>query len=223
MVSPMVMSSMPARQTMSPAIAASISTRLRPSNANSLVTFVGCTVPSSFITDTASLSFTRPVKMRPIGDAAKVVARVEVGHEQLQAVVHHAASAAARARRWRRTAAAGLRRDCRLGAGHAVAGVGVEHRELDLVFGRVEVDEEVVDLVQHFLRPRVRPVDLVHHDDRRQAALERLAQHEAGLRQRPFRGVHEQDDAVHHRQRALDFPPKSAWPGVSQMLMSRSL
>ena len=39
-VSPIVMSSMPARQTMSPAAAAWMSTRFSPSNAYSLVTFV---------------------------------------------------------------------------------------------------------------------------------------------------------------------------------------
>ena len=35
-------------------------------------------------------------------------------------------------------------------------------------------------------------------------ALERLAQHEPRLRQRPLRGVDEQQHAVDHRQRALD-------------------
>ena len=65
-VSPMVMSSMPARQTMSPAAACSISTRLRPSNAKSLVTFVCWLAPPSFMTTTGSFSFTVPLKMRPI-------------------------------------------------------------------------------------------------------------------------------------------------------------
>ena len=81
--------------------------------------------------------------------------------------------------------------------------VGVEHRKIELVLGRVEIDEQVVDLVQHFLRARIGPVDLVDDDDRRQPALERLAQHEPRLRQRPFRRVDEQHHAVDHRQRAL--------------------
>ena len=38
----------------------------------------------------------------------------------------------------------------------------------------------------------------------RQPRLERLAQDEAGLRQRPFARVDEQEDAVDHRQPALD-------------------
>ena len=89
-------------------------------------------------------------------------------------------------------------------ARRAGAGAGVEDGKVELLFGRVEVDEQVVDLVQHFLDPRVRAVDLVDDDDRRQPALERLAQHEPGLRQRPFGGVDEQQHAVDHRQHALD-------------------
>ena len=50
------------------------------------------------------------------------------------------------------------------------ARVGVDDREVELVLGGVEVDEEVVDLVQHLLDPGVRPVDLVDDDDRRQLA-----------------------------------------------------
>ena len=84
-------------------------------------------------------------------------------------------------------------------------GAGVEHREIELVLDRVEVDEEVVDLVQDFLDPRVGPIDLVDDNDRRQAPLERLPQHEAGLRQRPLRRVDQQQHAVDHRQRPLDF------------------
>ena len=49
-----------------------------------------------------------------------------------------------------------------------------------------------------------RSIDLVDDDDRRQPALEGLAQHVARLRQRPFRRVDEEHDAVDHRQDALD-------------------
>jgi len=88
--------------------------------------------------------------------------------------------------------------------GGAGLGAGIDDREVELILRRVEIDEEVVDLVQHFLDARVGPVDLVDDDDRREAALERLAQHEAGLRQRPLRGVHQEHHAVDHRQRPLD-------------------
>ena len=65
-VSPMVMSSMPARQMMSPAAADPTSTRCRPSNRYSFVTLVPSTVPSSFETAISSPSATRPLTMRPI-------------------------------------------------------------------------------------------------------------------------------------------------------------
>ena len=58
-VSPMVMFSMPARHTMSPAAAASMSTRFRPSKANSLVTFVGWRAPSSLHTAMGSPTLAR--------------------------------------------------------------------------------------------------------------------------------------------------------------------
>ena len=65
-VSPIVMSSMPARHTISPAPAASMSTRLRPSKENSLVIFVSCWLPSSFSTATCEPTATRPLNTRPI-------------------------------------------------------------------------------------------------------------------------------------------------------------
>ena len=86
----------------------------------------------------------------------------------------------------------------------AGAGVGVDDGEVELLLAGVEVDEEVVDLVQHLGDARVGAVDLVDADDRRQPGLERLLEHEAGLRQRPLGGVDQQHDAVDHRQRALD-------------------
>ena len=82
--------------------------------------------------------------------------------------------------------------------------VAVDDRELDLALVGVEVEEELVDLVHDLLDPRVRPVDLVDDEEHRQPALERLAQDEARLRQRPLARVDEEQHAVDHPQRALD-------------------
>ena len=86
----------------------------------------------------------------------------------------------------------------------ARARVRVDDRELDLLLVGVEVEEQLVDLVDDLGDARVRAVDLVDHEDHRQPRLERLAQHEARLRQRPLGGVDEQQHAVDHRQPALD-------------------
>ncbi len=91
--------------------------------------------------------------------------------------------------------------------------VGVDHREIELIFGRVEIDEQIVDFVEHFLDARVGAVDLVDDDDRRQARFERLHQHVAGLRQRAFAGVDQQHDAVDDFERALDFAAEIAVAG----------
>ena len=81
--------------------------------------------------------------------------------------------------------------------------VRVDDRELDLLLVGVEVEEQLVDLVDHLGDPRVGPVDLVHDEDHGQPGLERLAQHEPRLRQRPLGGVDQQQHAVDHRQPAL--------------------
>ena len=82
--------------------------------------------------------------------------------------------------------------------------IRVHDRELDLLLVGVEVQEQLVYLVHHLRDPRVRPVHLVDDQDHREMRLERLAQHEARLRQRALGGVDQQQDAVDHRQPALD-------------------
>ncbi len=82
--------------------------------------------------------------------------------------------------------------------------VAVDDRELDLVLLGVEVEEQLVDLVDDLGDARVGAVDLVDHEDHRQARLESLSQYEAGLRQWPLGGVDEQQHPVDHCQTALD-------------------
>ena len=67
---------------------------------------------------------------------------------------------------------------------------------------------KIVNFVQHFLRARVGPVDLVDDHDGRQLGFERLREHVARLRQRAFGRVHQQHHAVHHLERALHFAAK---------------
>ena len=59
-------------------------------------------------------------------------------------------------------------------------------------------------LVEHFVRPGVGAVDLVDDDDRLQAALERLGEHEPRLRHRAFGRVDQHQRPVGHAQHALD-------------------
>ena len=75
---------------------------------------------------------------------------------------------------------------------------------IQAVFRGVEIDEQVVDFVQHFLRAGVLAVDLVDDHDDLEAAFQRLAEHETGLGQGAFRCVDQQDGAVGHGQGALD-------------------
>ena len=82
--------------------------------------------------------------------------------------------------------------------------VGVDDGEVEHGLVGVEIDEEVVDLVEDLLGAGVGAVDLVDDDDGRELGFEGLGEHVAGLRQRAFGGVDEQDDAVDHLEGALD-------------------
>ena len=85
--------------------------------------------------------------------------------------------------------------------------------------------ERLIDLV---VRPRATrafgAVDLVDDEDLTGSLrFERLAQHEARLRQRCVGSVDAARRAPsNHRQAALDLTAKSAWPGVSTMLIFTS-
>ena len=143
------------------------------------------------------------MKIAADGDPADVIARVEVRHEQLQRRVRIAT-------RRRHVLEDGIEQGPQIlpfavliRRRRALPGVRVEHRKLQLVFGRIEIDEQVVDLVQHFLGARVRAIDLVDDDNGRQPPFQRLPQDEPGLRERAFRRVDQQHHAVDHRQRSF--------------------
>ena len=82
----------------------------------------------------------------------------------------------------------------------------VENRVVGVLEVRVEGEQQVLGLVDHLVDPGVRAVYLVDHGDDRQLRLKGFAQDETGLGQRALGGVDEQDDAVDHRQPALDLP-----------------
>ncbi len=143
----------------------------------------------------------------------EVVAVVEIGHQNLQ----RARGIAFRCRNGlddgfeQRLQIFATALDVRgRGAG---LGVRVEDREIELLFFGVEIDEQIVNLVQHFLRTGVGAVNLVDDQNRRQMGFERLAQHVARLRQRAFAGIDQQHDAIHHLERAFHFAAKVAVAG----------
>ena len=72
----------------------------------------------------------------------------------------------------------------------------------------MERNEQVENLVQHFLRAGVVTVDLVDDDDGLGAGFQGFAEDETCLRLRTVRGVHHEQHAVDHAHRALDFTAK---------------
>src|SRR5579862_6046402 len=91
--------------------------------------------------------------------------------------------------------------------------VRVDDWKVELVFGGVEIDEEIVNFVEHFGGTSIGPVDFIQDDNRRKFCGERFLQHVARLRQRAFARVHENEDSIHHAESALDFTAKIAVTG----------
>ena len=86
----------------------------------------------------------------------------------------------------------------------ALLGRAVQNRKIELLLAGVERREQIEHLVDDFGRARVGAVDLVDDDDRLQADLQRLGDHELGLRQRAFGGIDQHQRAVDHVEDALD-------------------
>jgi hypothetical protein len=80
----------------------------------------------------------------------------------------------------------------------------VEDREIELLVAGVERGKEIEDLVDDFGDAGVGLVDLVDRHDRAQAELQRLGDHELGLRHRAFGRIDQHDGRVDHVQDALD-------------------
>jgi hypothetical protein len=82
-----------------------------------------------------------------------------------------------------------------------------------------QVHEQLVGLVDDLGDPGVARSTLLTTEHDRHVGVERLAEHEAGLRERALGGVDESTmPSTMDRPRSTS-PPKSAWPGVSMMLI----
>ena len=154
----------------------------------------------------------RPFEDAADGEASEIVGVVEVRDEHLQNLVRIAAGLGHGLDDGFEEGFEALHFLVGGEAREAGSRVCVDHGEVELGLVCVQVDEEVVDRIQHFLDARVLAVDLVDDHDGREFLLERLAQDIAGLGERPFRSVDEEEDTVDHAERALDL---SAEVGVS--------
>ena len=145
--------------------------------------------------------------------ATEIVAVIQIGHQHLQRAIGIALGLRDGVHDGVEQRPQILARLAQIGRRRPQLGIGVEHGKIELILAGVEIDEQVVNLVQHFLRARVGTVDLVDHQNRRQLGFQRLAQHVARLRQRTFAGIDQQHHSVDHLQRALHLAAKVAVAG----------
>ena len=85
----------------------------------------------------------------------------------------------------------------------AILSRAVNHGEVELLFGSIEVTHQVEYHLVDLLRPAVRLVHLIDHNNGLEANLERLLQHESGLRHRAFEGIDEQQASIGHIEHSL--------------------
>src|SRR5579871_2465858 len=88
--------------------------------------------------------------------------------------------------------------------------VCIENGEVQLIFRGFEVDEKIVNFIEHSSNPRIAAIDFIQHNDGKQFRVQRLLQNVTRLGQRTFTGVHKEEYAVDHFQRALDFSAEIA-------------
>ena len=90
-----------------------------------------------------------------------------------------------------------------IGAHPSVLGRTIDHGEIELVLGGVEVAHQVEHHLVHGLRAAVGLVDLVDHHDGLQTNLQGFLQHETRLRHRTLECVDKQQTTIRHVQHAL--------------------
>ena len=95
-----------------------------------------------------------------------------------------------------------------IGLNPPLLGRSIEKRRVQLRVRRLQLDEEIENLVVDLGRPGIRAVQLVDHDHRREPQPQRLPHDEPRLGHWPLGGVHQQQNAIHHPQDALDLAPE---------------
>ena len=123
------------------------------------------------------------------------------------------------------SAPSGLRRlgDVDVGVAQPLQRRGVDDREVELLVGGAELVEQVEGLVDDPVRARAGAVDLVDHDDRlagRAAAPCSVTKRVCGIG--PSTASTSSSTPSTMLSTRSTSPPKSAWPGVSTMLMWRA-
>ena len=91
----------------------------------------------------------------------------------------------------------------RIQRGRALQSRGVDDGKVQLIVAGAQVSEQVECAVDHVVDLGIGPVNLIDDDDGLVSQAQGLAEHEGGLRHGTFLGIHQQQDAVHHAQRAF--------------------
>ena len=217
-VSPMVISGMPATAMISPGPASSATRSLQPlvhvELAQAHVLHRAVVAAPGHGLPAADRAVVNPAQRQP----AHVGVGIEVGHACLQACSGSNTGAGMRSTRRSNSGLRSLPSTPLLQSRPARLGVRVDDRELDLILAGVEIDERCVDLVHHLGDAGVGAVDLVHHEHHRQPPSSALRSTKRVWGSGPSEASTSSiTPSTIVRPRSTS-PPKSAWPGVSTRL-----
>ena len=136
-------------------------------------------------------------------DAADEVVRGEVGDQHLQWMawlVHWCGGGNENAiKEWDQVGA----RLLHVTRGGTGTGIRIDDWEVDLLLVRTEVQEELVDLVDHLLDARIGAVDLVDDEDDGERSCQCLREDVARLWEWPLGGIHQEEDGVYGEEASL--------------------
>ena len=98
-------------------------------------------------------------------------------------------------------------------AGRSFPGRTEHHRAVQLFVGGVQLQKKLQNFVHHVVRARIRAVYLVDDDDDLVVEFQCLLQDKPRLGHGPFKGVHQQQNAIDHFQGTLHLAAKIGMPG----------
>ena len=116
----------------------------------------------------------RAVEHAPDGQTTEIIRVVQIRHQNLQVAISRARGRRDRLKDQLKQRLEVRARNREVHRRRTSLAVGIDHREVQNRVIRIQIDEQVIDLIQHFLATCVRAVDLIDNDDRGQLCFKRL-------------------------------------------------
>ena len=82
--------------------------------------------------------------------------------------------------------------------GNAELCTGIDNWKIKLVFGSIQLTEQVKNHINNRFRPSTGAINLIDHNNRFNPQIERFLQHKTGLGHRSIKRIHQQQNRIDH-------------------------